>query len=43
MVLSACWYLNYINYPYPGMDWEKYYLCDPRNFPGMPECDTFPS
>lgn len=34
MVLSACWYLNYINYPYPGMDWEKYYLCDPRNFNG---------
>ncbi|UXI18698.1 calreticulin [Sarcoptes scabiei] len=34
IILSACWYLNYINYPYPGMDWEKYYLCDPKNFDG---------
>lgn len=34
IILSACWYLNYISYPYPGMDWEKYYLCDPRNFNG---------
>ncbi|XP_027196686.2 beta-hexosaminidase subunit beta-like [Dermatophagoides pteronyssinus] len=34
MILSACWYLNYISYPYPGNDWEKYYMCDPRNFSG---------
>lgn len=34
MILSACWYLNYINYPYPNMDWEKYYGCDPRDFIG---------
>lgn len=34
IILSACWYLNYINYPYPGMDWEKYYTCDPKNFNG---------
>ena len=34
MVLSACWYLNYITTPYPGQDWEKFYLCDPRHFNG---------
>lgn len=34
IILSACWYLNYINYPYPGYDWEKYYLCEPRDFNG---------
>ncbi|CAG2116024.1 unnamed protein product, partial [Medioppia subpectinata] len=34
MVLSACWYLNYISTPYPDKDWEKYYLCDPRHFNG---------
>ncbi|CAG2166455.1 unnamed protein product, partial [Oppiella nova] len=34
MVLSACWYLNYIQTPYPDKDWEKYYLCDPRHFNG---------
>lgn len=34
IILSACWYLNYINYPYPGYDWEKYYFCDPHNFTG---------
>jgi len=34
IVLSACWYLNYIQTPYPGADWEKYYTCDPRNFNG---------
>lgn len=34
MILSACWYLNFITYPYPGLDWEKFYLCDPRSFNG---------
>lgn len=34
MIVAACWYLNYIRYPYPGQDWEKYYLCNPRDFQG---------
>eukprot|EP00794_Sanderia_malayensis_P016573 gene16573-18258_t len=33
-ILSACWYLNYINY---GMDWPEFYFCDPEEFQGTEE------
>ncbi|XP_064467782.1 beta-hexosaminidase subunit beta-like [Ornithodoros turicata] len=29
IVVSGCWYLNYISY---GDDWKKYYECDPTSF-----------
>lgn len=32
MVLSSCWYLNYIVYPYPDKDWERFYTCKPHAF-----------
>lgn len=34
MILSACWYLDHIEY---GTDWSKYYNCYPREFDGTPQ------
>ncbi|KAG8221824.1 hypothetical protein J437_LFUL003458 [Ladona fulva] len=33
-LLSSCWYLDGLE---TGGDWERFYNCDPDNFPGTPE------
>ncbi|XP_067002308.2 beta-hexosaminidase subunit beta [Anabrus simplex] len=33
-LLSACWYLDHLS---TGGDWQKFYLCDPQDFPGSEE------
>ena len=34
VLLGSCWYLDHISY---GVDWHKYYRCDPHNFNGTEE------
>ncbi|CAG7687324.1 unnamed protein product [Allacma fusca] len=34
VLLSACWYINYIEY---GETWRKYYECDPIATTGVPQ------
>ncbi|XP_077295161.1 beta-hexosaminidase subunit beta-like [Arctopsyche grandis] len=33
-LLSTCWYLDHLS---NGGDWQKFYNCDPHNFPGNEE------
>lgn len=33
-IFSSCWYLDYLQ---TGGDWQKYYGCDPQDFPGTDE------
>jgi len=33
-LLGSCWYRDHISY---GVDWHKYYNCDPHNFEGTEE------
>jgi len=33
-LLGSCWYLDHLSY---GVDWHKYYRCDPHDFNGTAE------